>query len=283
MFRPTTFGLVFLLTAFHVVLGEPLPARGSSLCGTTITDEQVLAAETHFHDNQVPPSFAAPTISVHFHVVSEDNTTANGYIPTSQITQQMTVLNRAFASTGIRFVLRNTTRTINYDWFNWIYPGAYYETEMKNQLRAGGRADLNVYTVGFRSSSTSTLLGYATFPWDHSSANKADGVVIRHSTLPGGTAVPYDLGQTLTHEVGHWVGLYHTFQGGCTAPGDYVDDTPAEAEPAFGCPVGRDTCPGGGVDPIHNFMDYSDDSCMNQFTAGQASRALSMLSTYRGL
>ncbi|KAH9062053.1 hypothetical protein EDB87DRAFT_1609070 [Lactarius vividus] len=190
----------------------------------------------------------------------------------------MNVLNNNFASTGLAFRLVGIDRTVNADWFNNAAPGTPQQTAMK-ALRRGGAADLNIYSVGFNSTDH---LGYATFPFDYSSNPQDDGVVFRYSSVPGGTAAPYNQGKTVTHEVGHWVGLFHTFQGGCNGDGDFVKDTPAEASPAFGCPTGRDTCSSSGVDPIHNFMDYSDDSCLTQFTRGQFERLRGMLAQYRG-
>jgi len=199
-------------------------------------------------------------------------------------------LNADYRGTGLSFALQEITRTLNADWFNSAgpYQPGYplqlaLQTAMKTALRQGGASTLNIYTVGFTSGSTQGLLGYSTFPPGYASNPTNDGVVILHSSLPGGSTTNYNLGRTSTHEVGHWLGLYHPFQGGCNGDGDFVDDTPAEASPSSGCPTNRDTCSGPGLDPVHNYMDYSDDACMNNFTPGQITRIHSQISAYRGI
>lgn len=199
-------------------------------------------------------------VPTYFHAIVRGPGIDNGDVTRQMILDQMRVLNDAFAPAGFQFVLVGYDRTVNSTWFTMML-GSAAEAAAKAALRKGGKNALNIDTA----SHGGGLLGWAQDPFVYASAPLLDGVVLLYSSLPGGSAEPYNLGDTATHEVGHWLGLFHTFQGGCTVASDLISDTPAERSPASGCPVGRDTCVGFrfiGADPIENFMDYSDDACM---------------------
>jgi len=217
-------------------------------------------------------------IPVYVHVIKgKDN---KGAISNKRIERQIKVLNKAYSgrvssdahSTPFRFRLKGIDRTTNPTWYRHV-PESKAERKMKQALRVGGARTLNIYTANARPNG---LLGYAYFPQDYQAHPALDGVVILTESTPGGSipgiGTVYSKGDTATHEIGHWLGLYHTFQGGCGMRNDYVTDTPAEAFPASGCPIGSDSCDAPGVDPIHNYMDYSYDPCLNRFSKGQAQR-----------
>jgi hypothetical protein len=225
---------------------------------------------------------APTTVEVAFHVIRKDLTPDGGNVPLSQIKDQMKVLNASYggatggARTGFTFDLLSVDRTTSAQWFHMTGNGK--DKAMKTALKVGGPETLNIYSTDLGN----TLLGYAYLAQDAAAVGVLDGVVIHYGSLPGGPfGAHYSQGDTATHEVGHWFNLLHTFQGGCTDPGDFIDDTPAEASPAFQCPVGRDTCPAAGLDPIRNFMDYTYDSCMNEFTPDQAVRMQQAWTAYR--
>jgi hypothetical protein len=219
------------------------------------------------------------TIPVYWHVIT--TTKGDGDV-SALIPAQMDVLRDAYAGSRFAFDLKGVQVVRNNAWF-FGAAGSADEVAMKNALRKGGPETLNIYT-----NNGDIYLGWATLPFYYKFGPSYDGVVLWWAALPGtGLAgahpdepdgvLTYDQGDTGTHEVGHWLGLEHTFgagTGACTTPGDFVKDTPVEAEPQFFCKQ-RDSCVGSpfpGTDPITNFVDYVDDVCMDNFTADQTKR-----------
>ena len=179
---------------------------------------------------------------------------------------QLRVLNEDYNKTRISFVLEGTYRLVDTTWATSVDDTDHLA--MKTTLRKGDYKTLNIYfrTVVGESSTGSGLFGNCFLPRKVTAGSKQfyqDGCQVLHGTVPGSTISGSNLGKTATHEVGHWLGLSHTFdkhefEDGCQGPGDYVDDTPREANAARGCPMGRNTCDGDELfDPIHNHMDYS--------------------------
>ena len=223
-------------------------------------------------------------IPVVFHVLTRTNGTGN--VSDALINSQIDVLNEDFraiaGSNGgsgtdvrIQFNLVAITRTANNTYYN--DGGSYW-----NELAWDTTEYLNIY-----SNTAGGNLGYAYVPNGGGVVgNIWDRVVLYWPAVgsPAPYGSPYDLGRSGTHEVGHYLGLYHTFQGGCVSQsgcsnnGDLICDTNPESQPNFS-PCNRTTC--GSPDPTNNYMDYSDDVCMTEFTPDQANRMRCTLSNWR--
>ena len=234
--------------------------------------EMVRRATRQFASERTEAAFGG-TIRVAFHVITSNKL---GDVSDAQIAEQIAELNRNYSATGYQFELASVDRTANQGWFHMVI-GTGGERRAKQALARDPARYLNIYTCG----PGARLLGWAYYPWNYPEDHFMHGVVVHYGSLPGGTLVRYNLGRTATHEVGHYLGLLHTFENGCNAPGDLVADTPSEADPASRCPEGRDTCVEPGLDPIHNYMDYTDDACVTQFTAGQDLRMDEIVPAFR--
>jgi Pregnancy-associated plasma protein-A len=241
----------------------------------TAAEQQAIMQRTSSRLTSISGATASSTrlaarvrIPVHVHVMRDR--AGRGNVTRWQVTRQIEVLNNSYRSTRFRFRLASLDRFKNTAWHHDRQSARY-----RARTRTGGANALNIWLVDFQ------YLGIATFPWDYPKKRRADGIRVHFGSLPGGRIANFNRGQTATHEAGHWLGLFHTFQGGCTELNDQVNDTPAQASPTSGCPAGRDSCTMSGMDPIHNYMDYSFDRCYREFTRGQASRVDRMWAAYR--
>ena len=279
--------------------GTPEPPL-AEVVGATREARPFLESSARFRVSRVKV-----TIPVAVHVIHNNGA---GNVPESLIDKQLFVLNQVLGPVGFEFTKHSVTRTNNAAWYRMI-SGDRTEADAKRGLAVDHTQVLNMYIAkprGWTEDSAGApvleeLLGFATFPWWLETQEfdpKLDGVVLDHESLPDARAWQFDLGYTAIHEVGHWLGLLHTFHGGganasdsrngCQDPGDEVADTPFEFGPNRGpgyrkeCPMSvRSVCPTGGLNPIHNFMNYSDDKCMTELTPGQDYRALNMTQRYR--
>ncbi|KAK0566551.1 hypothetical protein OC861_003158 [Tilletia horrida] len=155
------------------------------------------------HDASANERVTSRVIKVYFHVIDNGS---QGKVSSGRISSQLTVLNNDYRSAGYRFDLVSVSRTTNSRWFNIGGDSDSAAIQMKNSLRVGGKGDLNLYSANLANG----LLGWSTFPWNYASNPKMDGVVIHMNSIPGSSNfAPYDLGRTATHEIGHWLGLYH--------------------------------------------------------------------------
>lgn len=173
-------------------------------------------------------------------------------------------MNGDYKGRGFQFTVKDVDHNINARWAS-----DQDEMVMKKKLHKGDYKTLNLYFLPKMSAN-----GYCYYPTNVSSGSDEfirDGCTIRSNV--------YNNGQTTTHEVGHWLGLFHTFQGGCDAVNDMVDDTPALIN-SWSCNQNDDSCPDmPGKDPVTNFMSYG--TCRSVFTAGQTARTKSMYKKFR--
>ena len=236
--------------------------------------------------------FPTITIPIAYHIVLGTGVAAPSE---ATVIAQNEHMNEAYAGTGFRFVIAHIGYTVNDDWYGEVAPGTGGVANnpaalaMKRALSIDPARTLNVFFTEF-SAERSTLLGYGAFPTSWAEGQPEWSIINRIGTLPGGNANQYNSGDTMVHEVGHNINLYHTFQGGChpesqcLTAGDRVCDTPAQAsQPSSGCPaLGVDTCPtSAGLDDNENYMNYLWDSCAEAFTPGQAERAHASMATFR--
>ncbi len=248
---------------------------------------QVIPVIVHVVYTSAPESLTVAQIQSQIDVLNQDFARLN-----SDTLRTRPIFQGIAASMDIQFCLASTdplgnpTTGIEYVWGDPGFLGAFNPFSDNVKSIASGGADpwpdtnyLNLWVCKL----FANIYGYAQFPGEDPTT---DGVVIDYRSfgLGGTTQSPTNRGRTATHEIGHWLGLYHIWgDGGCGVI-DSIADTPDAAAANYGCDTTLNSCVDAGFDypdMIENYMDYSDDSCMNMFTNDQVLRAQSFLNTER--
>ncbi|KAL0934665.1 metalloprotease [Colletotrichum truncatum] len=272
-------GLIIALAslAFNGAAATPLYEQRLALRGCLVSEGATPDPASQYNDRlalrqNLPTNF---TVDVNFHIASTED--ESDLITDEIVDAQWKVLHEAFAKYDINLVLNSTERTVDNltgsaflinegPEKGWVYHEEEYNAYLKAS-RKGGYDALNLY---FFSSYSPGATGYCQWPTPLAETDEEtfykDSCQLSAMTMPGFTVEQggfedWNLGHLAIHETGHWFGLNHTFAGGCSETGDFVSDTPAQRTQIYGCPVGSDSCPElPGLDPIHNYMGYTDDS-----------------------
>ncbi|ORY15134.1 pregnancy-associated plasma protein-A-domain-containing protein [Clohesyomyces aquaticus] len=237
-----------------------------------ITAEHRVRALTDLRDR------ATITIDLWIHMLVPGPTAADGYVDATGLLRQVDYLQRQYNKWGFAFQVKPISYALNAEWASDIDP---QKAEKMRQLHRGDYKSLNVYCVKGAGG------GVCSLP-------NSSGQPVDQTTLDGdGCFVPLDVctspnSGTLAHEIGHWFGLLHVFQGGCTGDGDFCADTAPQANPSYGkmsiagdlnsCPAGH-SCSASQSDNVNNFMDYTD--CSHEFTTCQGARMSASYTNYR--
>jgi len=205
-------------------------------------------------------------IPVAFHIVRLDD--GSGDVTDQQLENQINQLNYAYNSSEFLFYLYKIDRTNNSIWSNQSLYNETVEFTMKSELAVNSTHILNVFVCVLQGS---TPQGFSRFPWEFPENSYKHGIILRNTVLPGGEYTDYNDGDVLVHEIGHYLGLYHTFQNGCNTQGDEVADTPPQKTETRNCSVENNCLVQPPPNP-NNYMDYGTDACKTTFTNGQIAR-----------
>jgi hypothetical protein len=240
-------------------------------CGTPDGGAGIVASTGHAPpDGTPPPDDREWSVPVAFHVVHG----VEGDVSDDRIVKQIASLNDAFRGTGFSFHLVRIDRTYDEIWYRNCLA---HEHAVKSLLAVDPARVLNLYSC--LPSSAGNIGGIARYPWEFPEDSSMHGAILNPIIIVGSSFAGYQQrGLSVAHEVGHTLGLLHTFEGGCR-DGDLVADTPPQNGPVRECRSGvSDTCPEPGLDDTLNFMNYGYD-CRDHFTPGQAERMRSVVTS----